>query len=165
MREQERGGTVSSISDMIEPTKERCQHNGGVREEVLVWTTDGKPLIKRFHAVWECPLDAYRDHNLISGQEHRAGIKFRSAYYGAILNRKPDFNPTSQKQASRRPTMSEQTLKQAYQTLALDERDVIVTVCGDSHHIWNRSALEKLRRGLGKLAIAWHSAAIEVCEH
>lgn len=164
MKEQQYGGAVSTMSDTIEPTKERRQHNGGVREEVLVWTEDGKPLVKRYHAVWECPLDAYRDRALISNQEHRAGIKFRRAYYGAVLNQKQDYKPTSQKQASRRPTMSERILKQAYQTLPSDELDVVVTVCGDSHHIWNRSALEKLRRGLGKLAIAWHSAAIEVCE-
>lgn len=156
--------TISRLSANVTPTKERWQHNGGVKEEVIAWDADGNPTTTRFRAVCECPLDDYKDQNLINKYEHKAGIKFRRVYYGVVLCRRPETGLTSKDQASRSPTMSERLLKQAYETLPSDELNVVVTVCGDGHHIWNRSALEKLRRGLGKLAIAWHSAAIEVCE-
>jgi len=147
------------------PTKERAQHNGGVDEEVVAWDADGNPIATRFRAIWECPLDAYRDKGLISKQEHKTGIDFRRVYYGVVLNRPLDINPITEEQAAREPTASEALLKQAYDTLPSDEVEVIVTVCGNSHHIWNARAYEKLRRGLGHLALAWHRAAIEVAEH
>lgn len=156
--------TISRRSVAVAPTKERGQHNGGVKEEVVAWDAEGNPIATRFRAVWECPLDAYRDHGLINKAEHKAGIEFRRVYYGVVLSRQPETNPTTAAQAARKPTMSETKLKEAYDTLPSDELDVIVTVCGNNHHIWNANAYEKLRRGLGHLAVAWHSAAIEVCE-
>ncbi len=156
--------TISKPPADVAPTKERAQHNGGVKEEVVAWDADGNPVATRFRAVWECPLDAYRDHGVINKAEHKTGIEFRRVYYGVVFSRQPETRPTTEAQAVRKPTTSETKLKEAYDTLPFDELDVIVTVCGNNHHIWNARAYEKLRRGLGHLAVAWHSAAIEVCD-
>ncbi len=46
------------------PTKERHYQNGGVTFDVI--DHDHKILVKRYRAVWECPLDAYMEQGAIS---------------------------------------------------------------------------------------------------
>ena len=156
--------TLSVQSTNVKPTKERHQHNGGVDEEVVAWDSEGNPIATRFRAVWECSLDAYRDFGLISKKEHKTGIEFRRIYSNAVSNRNLDMLPTTEVEASKKPTRSETKLKQAYNAVPSDEMEVIVTVCGNNFHIQSASAHEKLHKGLGHLAVAWCSADIEVTE-
>ena len=156
--------TLSVQSTNVKPTKERHQHNGGVDEEVVAWDSEGNPIATRFRAVWECPLDAYRDFGLISKVEHKAGIEFKRVYYNAVLASQIDILPTTEAEVSKKPTRSETKLKQAYDAVPSKEMEVIVTVCGNNFHIQSATAYEKLRKGLGHLAVAWCSADIEVTE-
>src|ERR1700677_3960575 len=76
-----------SIKDGAAPTKERRRQNGGVYAEIITKDAKGYSLIKRYRAVWECPLDAYRDLGVINTQEHKAGLKFRRLYYATVICR------------------------------------------------------------------------------
>src|SRR6202044_1104230 len=87
------------------PTKERRRQNGGVFSEVIDRDANGKVFMKRYRAVWECPLDVYRDQKVINDREYRAGLRFHEAYYGAVICRKHQFHPVSKNQASQEPTM------------------------------------------------------------
>ena len=147
------------------PTKERRRQNGGVVMETVERDAHGRELINRYRAAWECPLDAYRDLNVIGEPEYRAGLRFHRAYYGVVFGRRYDFKPTNNYLSTMEPNMSERLLKQAYDTLPTDELGAVIDVCGHGERIWNPRALDKLRKGLGHLAIRWHMTAIEVCEH
>lgn len=148
------------------PTKERQHQNGGVFSEIVECDVNGKALIKRYRAVWECPLDAYRDRKILTGPEHLAGLRFRKAYYKAILSRRA----TSERLRpySLRPsvglTTSEKILKEAYQTLPPYNKGIIIDICGHDLPARDQATLDKLKEGLGHLALRWHMASIEVCK-
>lgn len=146
------------------PTKERRRQNGGVIKEIIKNTASGK-LIRRYRAVYECPLDAYLSADLISKAEHCAGIGFRRAYYGAVISRPTDSRPVSAEEAAKEPTMYEKALGQVYSILPSDEMSAVINVCGFSEHSWNPQAYEKMRKGLGHLAVQWNMAAFETCGH
>jgi hypothetical protein len=148
----------------IGPTKERCLQNGGVIAELIGRDASGTSLIKRYKAMWECPLDMYRDTNLISIGEHRAGMQFKSAYYNAVLYRRT-VNERLYRELSITATRSDKIMKEAYEALQPGDLGLVVDVCAHDQHIWNLSAFEKLRRGLGHLAVRWHMVAIDTCEH
>ncbi|MCL2473719.1 MAG: hypothetical protein FWF23_02275 [Alphaproteobacteria bacterium] len=163
-QEDSNNTSVLKQSNNVTPTKERYKHNGGVKEEVIAYDTEGNPVAVRYKAVWECALDVYRDFGLLNNKEHKTGIEFRRVYHDAASARNIDILPTTEVQALEEPTKSETKLKQAYTALPSAEREVVVAVCGNNFHIRSMSAHEKLRKGLGHLAIAWHSAAIEITE-
>jgi len=156
--------TAKSVRTGVAPTQERHNHNGGVTFENIP-VDDGPVLIRRYRAVWECPLDAYKDLGLIDEAAHRAGLQFHEAYYGTILNGRLDLRPVSEEQAAKCPNERERHFKEARKALPADELKAVIDVCGHNMHIWKPSALEKLHRGLGRLALEWHTNAIEVCEH
>jgi len=161
MNKSKRKRTINSARSPLAPTKERRRQNGGVVRER---SSDGRMTVDRYRAVWECPLDAYRDQGLISDAQHRAGLRFRSLYYSAVITRPHnDCRPISIEQANMEPTMPDRLLNKAYDTLASDEIKAVVDVCGFSEHIWNPRAYEKMRKGLGHLAVQWNMAAVEVC--
>jgi hypothetical protein len=122
-------------------------------------------LVKNGRAVWECYLDAYKYLNLISQSEHRAGLRFRQAYYCAVLSPYAAYERLNSRPVTINLTTSERLLKDAYKKLSPYNRAAIIDICGHNQPARNMDALEKLRRGLGHLAVAWHSAAIEVAEH
>jgi hypothetical protein len=146
----------------IEPTKERRHQNGGLIKKAV--RHGNNVLINRYRAVWECPLDVYRDTDVISRTEHRAGMWFRRAYYGAVLSQRRDLRPTSHETATREPTMHDKLLNEARDALPADEMAAVTNVCGFSQHTYSPRALEKLRKGLGHLAVRWNMAAIEICD-
>ena len=61
--------------------------------------------------------------------------------------------------------MSDKIIDKAYAILPIDEMRAIIDVCGHDLPVSNIKYLEKLRKGLGKLALQWNMAAIETCEH
>ncbi len=156
---------ASTVKMGASPTKERRLQNGGVVMETIERNTHGKTLINRYRAAWECPLDAYRALKLIGEPEYRAGLRFHRAYYGAVLCRREEFRPTSSDHASMEPTMSDKLLNQAHKAIPPEDLGAVIDVCGHSKPAWNPRALEKLRKGLGHLALRWNMAAIEVCEY
>jgi len=161
MNKSKRKRTINSARSPLAPTKERRSQNGGVVRERI---SDGRMTVDRYRAVWECPLDAYHDHGLISEAQYKAGLRFRHLYYGAVIARNiNDCRPTSIEQANMEPTMQDRLLNKAYDTLAPDEMKAVIDVCGFSEHIWNPRAYEKMRKGLGHLAVQWNMAAVEVC--
>lgn len=166
MRKCRSRNRIVSVRSGIAPTKERRRQNGGIICEVLESDSKGRPLMTRYRAVWECPLDVYRDRKLISPVQYRAGLRFHRIYRSAVLRRhRDDLRPTSLEQAAMEPTMQDKLLNEAYHILVPGEVDVVITVCGHNQMIYSAKAYEKLRKGLGHLAIAWHTNAIAVCEH
>ena len=163
-QEDRNNTSVLKQSNNVTPTKERYQHNGGVKKEIIESDNENNPIAVRYKAVWECMLDVYKDFGLINNKEHKTGIEFRRVYYDAAQACNVDMLPTTEEQSLEEPTTSETKLKQAYDTLPSDEMNVVVNVCGNNFHIRNSRAHEKLRKRLGHLAIAWHSAAIEITE-
>lgn len=154
----------STVGVGTAPTKERRRQNGGVIKEIAKDNANGK-IIRRYRAACECPLDAYLSADLITKAEHRVGIGFRRAYYGAVISRPTDSRPVSNEEAAKEPTMYENALDKAYSILPSDEMTAVISVCGFSEHTWNPQAYEKMRKGLGHLAVQWNLAAFETCGH
>lgn len=157
--------SVTNSQNDCSPTPERHRHNGGVIATALGLAADGKTFTNQYRAVWECPLDAYKDLHVISEAEHLAGLRFRQAYHRAVLSRRAGFERLNNRPIDTRLTPSERLLKDAYKKLSLYNRGTVIDICGHDQLARDMDALEKLRKGLGHLAVAWHSAAIEVTEH
>ncbi|MDE1902132.1 MAG: hypothetical protein KGI37_10920 [Alphaproteobacteria bacterium] len=164
MQKQQSEKSLLSVIIGIEPTKERHHQNGGLIKKA-VRVGNNEFLINKYRAVWECPLDVYRDTNAISKTEYRAGMWFRRAYYGAVLSQRRDLRPTSHEAATMEPTMHDRLLNEARAALPSDQITVVTGVCGHSQLTYSPHALEKLRKGLGHLAVRWNMAAVEVCDH
>lgn len=147
------------------PTKERRRQNGGVICETIRGNARNGSFIKRYRAVWESPLDAYRAHGVINRAEYRAGQRFHRAYYGVVLCRRADYRPVSREQASWARTRIEKLLNLARKIIAAEDLCAVIDICGHSRPARNPRALASLKRGLGDLAMRWHMATIEVCEH
>lgn len=147
------------------PTQERRIHNGGVVSEPVTWDKDGKSVVNRYRAVWETPLDAYKDSDLITDPQHKAGLRYREAYHKAVLSRPPIYKGLVPTPANTELTKSEKLIKDAHRIISPDNKEVVVNVCGHGQMIYSERALDKLRKGLGELAISWHMAAIETCDH
>lgn len=156
---------VTSIKTGMVPTKERHQHNGGVMTEAIALDSEGKALMHRYRAVWECPLDAYKDKKIITEPEYLSGLGFRKAYYRAVLSRRTGYERLNTSPMDTSLTPSERILRDAYRILPFYNKGTIIAICGHDQPAQTMDALEKLRKGLGHLAVAWHSAAIETCEH
>ena len=150
----------TAANEPVMPTKERFNQNGGLKIEDV-----GLPATTRYRANWECPLDAYKDMNLITAPEHRAGMRFREAYYKAVLSRRAAYERLNRYPTTTGLTMSERLVRDAQQTVPSHNIGVVIDICGYDRPARDNVMLEKLRKGLGHLAIRWHSAAIETCEH
>ena len=72
------------------PTPERRRQNGGVNAEVVDRDVTGQILIQRYKAFADCPLDIYFLRGQLTEAEYKAGIKFRNAYFRAVLRIKVD---------------------------------------------------------------------------
>ena len=153
------------INNEVAPTKERCRQNGGLYAEIIRRDpSEGHQLIKRYRAVWECPLDAYRDFGLINAREYETGMKFRRIYYSAVMCRE-----VNEREAiwggDVRVTSVEKQLRSALKILPSNDRVAVIDVCGHNQPAMDSKRLDALKKGLGHLALSWNRAAIEVCEH
>lgn len=164
MRKHKRKKSITGPGTGANPTKERHNRNGGLIWENVPSSTRPGQFVRRYRAVWESPLDAYRASGVISRDEYRAGLRFHRAYYGVVLCRRADFKPTSDEHASWRETAVEKLLKLARKIIAPEDLSAVVAICGHSEPARNPRTLTCLKRGLGDLASQWHLAAKDVCE-
>lgn len=164
MRKHKRPKNITGPRTWVTPTKERHRQNGGLIAEVVPGSRRPGHFIKRYRAVWECPLDAYYDNGVINRAEYRAGRRFHRAYYGVVLLRRRDFRPTCEAHALWKETAVEKLLKLARKIVAPEDLNAVIAICGHSQPARNQRALSCLKRGLGDLASQWHLAAREVCE-
>ena len=162
MRKRHQKGRSFSIRTGVTPTKERRRQNGGVRAEVIDRDYHGTILVKRYRAVWECPLDAYLDYRVISELEHKAGLLFRGAYLSAILSRRTAYERLDRNYAYQDPVQSERMLKEAYRTLSSHYTGAIIDICGHDLPARDMAKLDRLKKGLGQLAAIWRATAREV---
>src|SRR5882672_6041097 len=139
-------GRPASIKNGATPTKERHHRNGGVYSEVIDRDANGKVFMRRYRARWERPFDLYREMNLITEAQYRAGIKFHRVFYSAVMCRKAEYKPVSESHPLLEQTMSDKLLKKAYDVVDSDDIDTVVEVCGFGGRIWNPAAYEKLRK-------------------
>lgn len=149
--------TTVRIGD--KPTQERQNHNGGVEAETVDRGVNGKILVKRYKAVWECPLDAYLGRGAISELEHLAGLKFRNAYLRAVLRLKiADIGAGCRgdlEMAALTPIYSEKLLNDAYAALSPKQKAIVIDVCGHDEVAGDTAKMKTLHRGLEKLCDVW----------
>lgn len=162
MRKHKRQKSITGSGTWVAPTNERHLQNGGLIKEVIPGSGRLGHFIKRYRAVWECPLDAYRDNGVINREEYRAGRRFHRAYYGVVLLRRRDCRPISAEHATWKETAVEKLLKLSRQIVAPEDLNAVIEICGHSQPARNSRALVCLKRGLGDLASQWHLAAAEV---
>ncbi len=153
---------TTNIRSWTAPTPERHNHNGGVISEAIAWDRYGEPMLKRYRAVWECPLDIYKSLNFISKAEHAAGIRFRRTYYHAILCRGTGYGHGNTHAELTKPTPSERLLSEAYEAIPAQARETVIGICGHNRLAYDQRSIGLLRDGLGHLALRWQSAAFEV---
>jgi len=146
------------------PTPERRRHNGGVYAEIIHRDAKSPVLVKRYRAVWECPLDAYRDLGVITKAQHRAGLKFRRIYYASVMCRAANdrMGPVD---ADLRIPRLKRVLNTAYRRLPFPHREAVIDACGHNLVIIDLAKLERLKRGLDQLVELWRMTAQEVCGH
>lgn len=146
------------------PTPERHRHNGGVIATALGLGADGKTFTNQYRAVWECPLDAYKDLHVISELEHQAGLRFRHAYHRAILSRRAGFERLNNHPTDTRLTPSERLLRDAYRKMSPYNKGAVIDICGHDREAQDDKTINALRGGLGQLARCWSMAANEVTQ-
>src|SRR5580698_4359490 len=121
------------------PTPERRLQNGGVVAEVIDRDVEGQILIQRYRALHESPLDAYFLRQKISEAEYKAGIRFRHAYFRAVLKIQVDDLGEGAKgdvEISRLgPIYSEKLLREAYEAVSPAQKTAIITVCGHDEYL------------------------------
>jgi len=162
MRKRYRRSRVYAVRTGETPTKERRRQNGGVIAEVVDRDADGRIFIKRYRAVWECPLDAYLDYRVITEPEHKAGLLFRGAYLSAILSRRAAYERLDKNAAYQDPIQSERMLKEAYRTLSSHYKAAIIDICGHDLPARDMVKLGRMKKGLGQLADLWKATAEKV---
>ena len=157
--------TMTAPSAGVTPTQERFRQNGGVIcENIQSEPRRGNPL-KRYRAVWECPLDAYHARGILNRSEYRAGLRFHRAYYAVALCRKHDTHrPASREEASIGNSRIDKLLTLARKIVAPGDLGTVINICGHSKPAQFQRDLVFLKRGLGALVQRWHLAAHEVCE-
>lgn len=141
------------------PSPERQFRNGGVVSEIVDRDVSDKILIRRYKAVWECPLDTYLARSAISEPEHRAGLKFRHAYFRAVLGIKVDDigsgSEGDREMAYLTPIYSQRLLRDAYEALSRHQKAIVINVCGHDQVAGETAKLKTLHRGLEKLCEVW----------
>lgn len=155
---------TSGIKTGMVPTKERHQHSGGVTADAVELDNQGKALMYRYRAVWDCPLDAYKDMNVITEPEYQSGLRFRQAYYRAVLSRRAGYERLNSHPADTKLTPSERVLRDAYRIIPSYNKGTIIDICGHDRPAQNEKEVKALRNGLGQLVQCWHMVAIEVTQ-
>lgn len=140
-------------------TRERRRKHGGVITEVVDRDARGKVMMRRHRAAAECVLDVYSFRQTITDAQYQAGLKFRNAYLRAVLRiRVSDIGYGCRGDDAMSvilPIYSEELLRKAYKALSLEQKSVIIAVCG--HDEWSGGIyrLNWLRSGLDALAHLW----------
>jgi hypothetical protein len=159
MSKKQRKTRISTVRIGEVPTPERRRHNGGVACENVDRDVNGRVLVKRYKSVWDCPLDAYRSRDVITETEHHAGLKFRYAYFRAVLGiRVEDIGSGSKEDtemAFLSPIYSERLLNEAYEALSPKQKDIVIDVCGHDECAGETAKLKTLHRALEKLCEIW----------
>jgi len=159
MSKKQRKRRILTVRIGETPTPERRRHNGGVVSEIVDRDVSDRILIKRYKAVWECPLDTYLGRRAISEAEHRAGQKFRHAYFRAVLGIKLDDIGTGSEgdyeMAVLTPVYSQRLLRDAYEALSPKQKAIVISVCGHDEVAGETARLKTLHRGLEKLCDVW----------
>jgi hypothetical protein len=163
--------TYSKDADLIinvgmKPTKERRRQHGGVVYDVIDLDYHKTILVKRYRAVCECPLDAYREMKAISVAEHWVGLKFKEAYCKAVLCKNAAYERRNRitSDADIGPRPGERLLKEAYRTLSPHYRAAVIDICGHDQPARDMAKLDKLKKGLGQLTLLWRTAAPKATE-
>ncbi|MDX2028235.1 MAG: hypothetical protein SFW62_06335 [Alphaproteobacteria bacterium] len=150
---------IATVRIGEKPTPERRNQNGGVISEIVDRGAGDKILVKRYRAVWECPLDTYLCRRVISEQEYRAGLKFRHAYFRAVLGIKVDNigsgSGGDREMAMLTPIYSERLLNDAYEALSFKQKEIVISVCGHDEVVGETAKLKTLHRGLERLCDVW----------
>ncbi len=151
-------GRVRSVRTGATPTKERRLQNGGVTFDVIDPDYHHKTLIRRYRAICECTLDAYVERKAISVAEHWAGLKFREAYFSAMLCKRAICERASKyTNPATGPSPGERVLKEAYRALSHQYTRAVVDICGHDEPAQDEIKLDKLKKGLAELADFWRA--------
>jgi hypothetical protein len=102
------------------------------------------------------------EQRAISVAEHWAGLKFREAYYRAVLCRKAAYQRINPNFPDIGPMPGEGVLKEAFRALSPQYRPAVIDVCGYDQPITDLAKLDRLQKGLGQLASLWRVAKVEV---
>ena len=141
------------------PTPERRNQNGGIKAEIVDRDVSDRVLVKRYKAVWECPLDTYFDHDTISAPEHHAGQKFRRAYFRAVFGiHVEDIGSGCEgdpEMGILTPLYSERLIKQACSVLSPKQKEVVINVCGYDEVAGSTAKVKTLHRALERLCEIW----------
>lgn len=164
MRKNRHKGRILTVRMGEKPTPERRRQNGGVISEIVDRGAGDRILVKRYRAVWECPLDVYLDREVITEPEYRAGQKFRNAYFRAVLGIKVDDigtgNEGDREMAMLSPIYSDRLLCDAYEALSPKQKAIVVSVCGHDEVAGETARLKTLHRGLEKLCDVWKISSL-----
>jgi len=162
MSKKHNKGRIHTVRSGMGPTKERRRQHGGVTSDVIERGFRDKILVRRYRAVWECPLDAYADKEAITVSEHWAGLKFREAYFRAILCKRAICDRISKHTPNTGYSPGEKVLKEAYRALSHQYRGAVVDICGHDQPAQDEAKLHNLKKGLGQLAELWRAPSKEV---
>lgn len=144
------------------PTVERMKQLDGVRKQLVSESPNraGKP---RYRARAECILDGYLVRRNISDSQHAAGIMLRDAYQRAALRiqtRNFVMVVVDQKKGDADDgAVSESCARQRYNkamlALSLEQREVLIDVCGNDQTAGGSKKMRVLVKGLQVLADLW----------
>jgi hypothetical protein len=151
------------------PTAERHRHQGGFHREFIKADGSSGKLVKRYRARWASPLDLYHDRQIIDRPQHQAGLRFGRAYHHVVSSEVACRERSRRIDNPETPDISDglqlalKFVEQTYAALTSDTVNVMIDVCAYAKPAASPEALDKLRRGLGRLALEWGMAATEFC--
>lgn len=145
------------------PTKERHQHRGGVVAETITIQCHRPTQVRRYRAVWDCPLDAYKSVQAISSAEYRAGLQFREAYQHAVFSRGAEHERLNRYIGlNTELTESEHLVEGALRALPPHTAGTVIDICGHDRFAESQLEIKALQSGLGGLANYWGMTAAEI---
>ena len=151
---------ASSCTPGICPTRERRQQNGGVVEERIHQRNADKIYTRRHRAAFECALDAYLWHGVITEPEFDAGMKFYREYARSVLKIKIYDPGTGSRGDIEMPTISaingNAVLREAFDLLSTMQREVLILVCVNNTRAGNTFRKNILSQALRILAKHWN---------
>jgi len=151
------------------PTPERCRKMGGFRHQYVKVGNGRGMAILRCRARWASPLDLYRDRQVIDHAQYQAGLQFGRSYRYAIAGEAACHERSRRIDNPETSDMNEGLLRalacveQAHAALSADTVNVVIDICAYAQPAENQRAMDKLRRGLGRLALEWGMVTTELC--
>ena len=149
---------VEGAEPIAKPTRQRDQHNGGTVRDVLL---DPNSQRRGFRAAAECMLDVYLLRGQLGKGEHDAGMRIRRAVLRShgikiddSLTMSGGGNGTREDMLNAK-TEAERFLSDVKRVLNIDEREVVLSVCGYDDTAGTARRIVMLRRGLEKMGREW----------